>query len=47
LGNRIVAVFDEDLLVEVVSSIETNGGIDGGVPGEIEVTHEFVEKESP
>ncbi len=46
LGDRVVAVLEEDLLVEVVRAREPDRCVDGHVAREVEVTDELVEKES-
>jgi hypothetical protein len=46
LGHRVVAILKEDLLVQLVSTIEADGGINGKVPFEVEVTDKFVKKKS-
>ena len=47
LRHRIVAVFDEDLLVELLGPGEADGGIERDVAGDVEVAHELVEEQSP
>ena len=46
LRHRIVAVFDEHLLVELLGPLEPDGGVERDVPGDVEVAHELVEKEA-
>ena len=46
LGDRIVAVFEEDPLIELVGPFETQGRVERHVAGEIEVTDELVEEQS-
>ena len=45
LGDRIVAVFDEDFFVELLGALQSDGGVDGGVAGDVELAHELVEEE--
>ena len=45
LGHRVVAVFDEDLLVELLRSRQPDGGVDGGVARDVELPDELVEEE--
>ena len=45
LGDRIVAVFDEHLFVELLRALEPDGGVDGGVARDVELAHELVEEE--
>ena len=45
LGHRIVAVLDEDALVELLRAGQADGGVDGRVPRHVEVAHELVEEE--
>ena len=46
LGHRIVAVLDEDPLVELLGPGQPDRGVEGGVAGDVEVAHELVEEES-
>ncbi len=45
LGHRIVAVLDEDALVELLRAGQADGGVDGRVPRHVEVADELVEEE--
>ena len=45
LGDRIVAVFDEDFLVELLGARQSDGGIDGGIARDVELPDELVEEE--
>jgi hypothetical protein len=47
LGDRIVAVLDEDLFVEFLGSVQAGGGIDGPITVDLEVTDELVEEQPP
>ena len=47
LGDRVVAVLEEDPLVELLGPLQPDGGVDGGVAGDVEVAHELVEEEPP
>ena len=46
LGHGVVAVLDEDLVVERLGALEAHGGIDAGVTRDVEVVHELVEKQA-
>ena len=46
LGDRVVAVLDEDLLVQCLGPLEADGGVDGGVAADVELAHEFVEEQA-
>ena len=46
LGHRVVAVLDEDPLVELVGAVESDGRVDRRVTRKIEVADELVEEES-
>ena len=46
LGDRVVAVLVEDPLVEVVGAVQSDGGVDRRVTGQVEVADELVEEES-
>ena len=45
LGHRVVAVFDEDFLVELLGALQPDGRIDGGVARDVELPDELVEEE--
>ena len=45
LRHRIVAVFDEDFLVELLRALQSDGGVDGGVARDVELPDELVEEE--
>ena len=47
LRHGVVAVLDEDLLVEPLGPFEPDGGIERDVTGDVEVADELVEKEPP
>ncbi len=47
LGNRIVAVLEEHLFVELLGSFQTDGRIDGVVAADVEVADELVEEQAP
>ena len=42
LSDRVVTVFVEDLLIEVVGPVEPDGCVNGSIPGQVEVTNEFI-----
>jgi hypothetical protein len=46
LGNRIVAVLEEDLLVELFGAFEADGRIDRMIAADVEISHELVEEEA-
>jgi len=45
LGHRIVAVFEEDPLVEFLGPPQSHGGVDAGVTSHVEGPHELVEEQ--
>ena len=45
LGDRIVAVFDEDFFVELFRTRQPHGGVDGGVARDVELPYELVEEQ--
>ena len=45
LGDRVVAVLDEDLLVELLGPRHADGGVDRVVAGDVEVADELVEEQ--
>ena len=45
LGHRIVAVLEEDLLVELLGPLDAHGGVHRGVAGDVQLTHELVEEQ--
>ena len=47
LSNGVVAVFEEDLLVELLRAGEAHRRVDGLIPGDVEVVDELVEKQAP
>ncbi len=47
LGHRVVAVLEEDPLVELLGPVEADGGVDGLVAGDVELAHELVEEQPP
>ena len=46
LGDGVVAVFEEDLLVELLCATEPNGGVESDVARHVEVTNELIEEEA-
>ena len=46
LGDGVVAVFEEDALVERFGALEADGGVDGEIAGEVEVGDELVEEQA-
>src|SRR5205823_1712047 len=47
LSDGIVAVLQEDALVEVFRALQADRRVDGEVAGEVEITDEFVQEEPP
>ena len=47
LGDRIVAVLEEHLLVQLLGALEPDRGVDRLVAGDVEIAHELVEEEPP
>ncbi len=47
LGHRVVAVLEEDPVVELLGPAQADGGVDGGVAGDVELAHELVEEQAP
>ena len=47
LRDRVVAVLEEDPVVELLSTPQPDGRVDGRVAADVEVTDEFVEEEAP
>ncbi len=47
LRHRVVAVLEEDAVVELFGAPQSHGGVHAGVAGHVELTHELVEKQSP
>ena len=45
LRDRVVAVLEEDPVVELLGALEADGGVDPGVAARVELTHELVEEE--
>jgi hypothetical protein len=45
LSHRVVAVFEEDTLVEFLGASQSHGGVHAGVAGDVEVPDELVEEE--
>ena len=45
LGHRVVAVLEEDPLVELLGPAQPDGGVDAGVAGDVQVADELVEEE--
>ena len=45
LGHRVVAVLEEDPVVELLGPAQPDGGVDGGVAGDVELVDELVEEE--
>ena len=46
LRDGVVAVLEEDALVELLGAAQADGGVDGGVAGEVEVADELVEEQA-
>jgi hypothetical protein len=46
LGDRVVAVLEEDLVVELLGPVEPDRGVDRGVPRDVEVADELVEEQA-
>ena len=46
LRHRVVAVLDEDPLVELVGAVEADGRVDRGVTRQVEVADELVQEEA-
>ena len=46
LRDGVVAVFEEDPLVERFGALEADGGVDGEIAGEVEVGDELVEEQA-
>lgn len=47
LGDRVVAELEEDPLVELLGPLQPHRRVDRAVPGDVEVTEEFVEEQAP
>jgi hypothetical protein len=47
LGHRVVAVLEEDLLVELLRTGQSDGGIDRLVAADVEIPDELVEEQPP
>ena len=47
LSHRIVAVFEEHLLIELFGPRQTGGGVDRLVAADVEIAHELVEEQPP
>ncbi len=47
LGDGIVAVLEEDLLVQFLGTFEADRGVDGVVAADVEIADELVEEQSP
>ena len=47
LGHGVVPVLEEDLLVEILGPGQPDGGVHGGVPGDVQLPDELVEEQSP
>jgi hypothetical protein len=45
LGHGVVAVLEEDPVVELLGPAEADRGVDRGVAGDVEVAHELVEEQ--
>ena len=45
LGDRVVAVLEEDPVVELLGPLEADGGVDRLVAGDVELADELVEEE--
>jgi hypothetical protein len=46
LGDRVVAVLEEHLLVEVLGPLQPHGGVHGLVTGDVQLADELVEEEA-
>ena len=47
LGDGVVAVLEEDPVVELLGPPQPDRGVDGGVAADVEVADELVEEEAP
>jgi hypothetical protein len=47
LGHGVVAVLEEDLVVELLGPAQAHGGVDGLIAGDVEIAHELVDEEAP
>ena len=47
LGDGVVAVLEEDLLVQLLGAFEPDGGVDGVVAADVEIADELVEEQAP
>jgi hypothetical protein len=47
LRDRVVAVLDEDLLVERLGPPEADGGVEGLISADVQVADELVEEQPP
>jgi hypothetical protein len=47
LGDGVVAVLEEHLLVQLLGSFEPDRGVDRLVAGHVEIAHELVEEQTP
>ena len=47
LRYRIVAVFEEDLFIQLFRSSHPDRGVDRIIPGDIELADELIEEEPP
>ena len=45
LGDRVVAVLEEDLLVQLLGAFQADGGVDGMIAADVEVADELVEEQ--
>ena len=45
LRHRVVAVLEEHLLVELLGTLQTDGGIDGVIAADVEIADELVEEQ--
>ena len=45
LGDGVVAVLEEHLVVELLGPPQTHGGVDTGIPGDVELSDELIEEE--
>ena len=45
LGHRVVAVVEEDPVIERFGALQAHGGVDGDVAGYVEVADELVEEQ--
>jgi hypothetical protein len=45
LRHRIVAVFEEHAVIQLLGAAQSDGGVDGDVAGDVEVADELVEEQ--